>query len=123
MLAQLQITSHILSSRAFTFVIIIIPCPLLSSLPRRPLSPKVLYTIPTGQNPSGCSTSEQRKREIYKLACQYNLIILEDDPYYNLYYGSSPAPAEGKDESSFAPAKTTSYLSMDTERRYVITNA
>ena len=46
--------------------------------------PRVLYVIPTGQNPAGCTLSEKRKKEIYALACKHNLIILEDDPYYYL---------------------------------------
>jgi kynurenine/2-aminoadipate aminotransferase len=46
--------------------------------------PKVLYVIPTGQNPAGCTLSEERKRQIYRLACKHNIIILEDDPYYFL---------------------------------------
>jgi kynurenine/2-aminoadipate aminotransferase len=46
--------------------------------------PRVLYVIPTGQNPAGCTINLQRKKEIYALACKHNLIILEDDPYYFL---------------------------------------
>ena len=30
--------------------------------------------------------SEDRMREIYRLACEYDFIILEDDPYYFLQY-------------------------------------
>lgn len=46
--------------------------------------PKILYTVPIGSNPSGSSASLERKREIYKLASMYNILILEDDPYYYL---------------------------------------
>lgn len=42
--------------------------------------PRVLYLIPTGQNPAGCTLSDARKKEIYAIACKHNLIILEDDP-------------------------------------------
>jgi len=59
--------------------------------------PKVLYTIPTGQNPAGSSSTPQRKQRIYELACKYDLIIFEDDPYYYLNYGTEAAPVEGKD--------------------------
>jgi len=46
--------------------------------------PKVLYTIPTGSNPTGASLSLERKKTIYEIASEFNLLILEDDPYYYL---------------------------------------
>uniref|UniRef100_A0A8C7JW87 Aminoadipate aminotransferase n=1 Tax=Oncorhynchus kisutch TaxID=8019 RepID=A0A8C7JW87_ONCKI len=45
--------------------------------------PRVLYTIPNGGNPTGASLTTQRKRE---LARQYDLLIIEDDPYYFLQF-------------------------------------
>ncbi|KAL9186804.1 hypothetical protein ACHAXT_010524 [Thalassiosira profunda] len=44
--------------------------------------PRALYTIPTGSNPTGASLSLERKRRIYDIASEFDLIILEDDPYY-----------------------------------------
>lgn len=46
--------------------------------------PKLLYTIPTGQNPTGSTIKIDRKKKIYKLAQEHDLIIIEDDPYYFL---------------------------------------
>jgi aromatic amino acid aminotransferase I / 2-aminoadipate transaminase len=46
--------------------------------------PAVLYTIPSGQNPTGATQSLERKSAIYKVAEEYDLIIIEDDPYYFL---------------------------------------
>ena len=46
---------------------------------------RVLYTIPTAQNPSGVTLDNERRRAIYDLACEHDLIILEDDPYYFLH--------------------------------------
>lgn len=48
--------------------------------------PKVLYVIPTGNNPTGSILSEERRIRIYELACQYDFLILEDDPYMFLNY-------------------------------------
>jgi DNA-binding transcriptional MocR family regulator len=45
---------------------------------------KILYTIPCASNPSGISASLARKHEIYRIAQQHDLLILEDDPYYYL---------------------------------------
>jgi len=39
--------------------------------------PKVIYTIPTGSNPSGGTLSLDRKRRLYEIACEHDLIILE----------------------------------------------
>ena len=84
--------------------------------------PFILYTIPTGQNPTGATQSEQRRREIYKIAQRHDLYIIEDEPYYFLqmqpYTGpdTPPVPAPASHEellSSLVP----SYLSMDTDGR------
>lgn len=46
--------------------------------------PKLLYTIPTGQNPTGSSLSDSRKEKIYKIAQKHDFLIIEDEPYYFL---------------------------------------
>ncbi|XP_050430900.1 kynurenine/alpha-aminoadipate aminotransferase, mitochondrial-like [Adelges cooleyi] len=66
--------------------------------------PKVMYLNPTGSNPAGNVIADSRKREIYQLACQYNIVILEDDPYYFL---------------NFLEKNPASFLSMDTEGRVI----
>lgn len=48
--------------------------------------PKVLYIIPTGNNPTGTVIPEERRRQIYEMACRYDFLILEDDPYMFLNY-------------------------------------
>lgn len=48
--------------------------------------PKMLYTIPTFQNPSGKTLPDDRRRKIAKLANQYGVIVAEDDPYRDLRY-------------------------------------
>ncbi|XP_042889003.1 kynurenine/alpha-aminoadipate aminotransferase, mitochondrial-like isoform X1 [Penaeus japonicus] len=68
--------------------------------------PKVLYINPNACNPTGVSVGEQRRREIYNIASEYNLIILEDDPYYFVQFGNL---------KDFPP----SFLSMDTEGRVI----
>lgn len=48
--------------------------------------PKVVYTIPTGSNPTGCNTPLESKEKVLALARKYNLLILEDDAYHYLAY-------------------------------------
>ena len=50
--------------------------------------PKLLYTIPTGSNPSGASSPEERKLKVLELARRFNLLVLEDDAYHYLFYGT-----------------------------------
>jgi len=45
-----------------------------------------MYVNPTGANPSGAVISTERKRQIYEIAQSYDLLILEDDPYYFLHF-------------------------------------
>lgn len=48
--------------------------------------PKLLYLIPNGGNPTGHGLTEERKKKIYNIAQKYNLLILEDDPYFYLQF-------------------------------------
>ncbi|GAA5912662.1 hypothetical protein JCM5296_006047 [Sporobolomyces johnsonii] len=48
--------------------------------------PKLLYTIPTGSNPTGCSSPLDRREKILSLVRQYNLLLLEDDAYHYLSF-------------------------------------
>lgn len=49
--------------------------------------PKALYTIPTGQNPTGLSIKNEDRLKIYKLAQKHDFIIIEDDPYGYIQLG------------------------------------
>ncbi|KAF8630898.1 hypothetical protein AX17_005256 [Amanita inopinata Kibby_2008] len=65
---------------------------LLENWPRDKPKPKLLYTIPYGSNPTGLTTSQERRIEVLQLARKHNFIIVEDDPYFYLYFGSKPRP-------------------------------
>lgn len=66
--------------------------------------PKVMYLVPNACNPTGTTMDEARRREIYSIASEYDLIILEDDPYYFLQYD---------DQEPLPP----SFLRLDTDGR------
>ena len=59
----------------------------------RQYHPKMLYTIPTFQNPTGKTLPLERRRKIAELAEQYHLVVAEDDPYRDLRYEGDPLPA------------------------------
>ena len=93
-----------------------------------------------GQNPTGTSLGVQRRKDIYALCQKYDIIIIEDDPYWYLQYPSANASsvaARGHPTSrdaqpgqqnynspnssgfQFLDSLIPSYLSVDTEGRVV----
>jgi len=54
---------------------------------------KCIYTIPTFQNPAGTTMPLERRVRLLELARQFNVLILEDDPYCELRYTGQPIPA------------------------------
>ncbi|KAL0576845.1 hypothetical protein V5O48_005142 [Marasmius crinis-equi] len=65
---------------------------ILETWPKGKPKPKVFYTIPTGSNPTGATATTERRIEVLKLAREHDFLILEDDPYYFVYYGDTPRP-------------------------------
>ena len=61
---------------------------------------KLLYTIPNFQNPTGITMSEEKRREVYRLCAEHDVLIIEDNPYGEL---------------TFTGEKKPSLKSMDTE--------
>ena len=63
-------------------------------------SPKIVYVIPTFQNPTGKTLPEDRREAIAKMGGKYDVIILEDDPYCDLRYsGEALLPIKHFDKS------------------------
>ncbi|KAG1729833.1 pyridoxal phosphate-dependent transferase [Suillus paluster] len=54
--------------------------------------PRVFYTVPYGCNPTGMTATLQRRKEVLQLAREHNFLILEDDPYFYLYFGKAARP-------------------------------
>lgn len=63
------------------------------TLAAAPRPSKLLYTIPTFQNPTGVSLSRERRQALVALARAHNLLLVEDDPYGELRYDGEPLPA------------------------------
>lgn len=63
---------------------------MLSDLAREGVRVKYLYTIPTFQNPGGCTTTLARRERLVEIAHEQDLIILEDNPYSLLRYEGEP---------------------------------
>ncbi len=53
---------------------------------------KLIYTIPTCQNPSGVTMSRERRKHLLELAEELDLLVVEDDPYS--FFSFKPVDAE-----------------------------
>ena len=54
--------------------------------------PKLIYLVPTFGNPSGALTSLSRRLRVLELAVQHQTIVVEDDPYGDLFFSDAPPP-------------------------------
>ncbi len=54
---------------------------------------KLIYVIPNFQNPTGYTTSAEKRKAIYELASRYDVMILEDNPYGEIRFAGEPVPA------------------------------
>ncbi len=84
--------------------------------------PHLLYTVPTGQNPTGATQSAERRRALYAVCQKHDIFILEDEPYYFLqmqpYTGAdAPNVPPPSSHADFLKALVPSFLSMDTDGR------
>lgn len=60
--------------------------------------PRIIYTIPTAQNPTGVAMSDERRRRLAALARQHNLLVLEDDTCSEFSYdGEAPSAIKAYD--------------------------
>jgi 2-aminoadipate transaminase len=55
--------------------------------------PKLIYLIPNFGNPSGAMLSLERRKRVLELALQHKVLVIEDDPYGELYFNTPPPPS------------------------------
>ncbi|KAF7517595.1 hypothetical protein G7054_g13758 [Neopestalotiopsis clavispora] len=83
--------------------------------------PHVLYTVPTGQNPTGTTMSLERRRAVYAVCQAHDVFIIEDDPYYFLQM-QDQFPDRGSDNDDRSAQKyfeslVPTFVSLDTDGR------
>lgn len=62
--------------------------------------PKMIYVIPTFQNPSGRTLSLARRKRLAEIAAEYDVLVMEDDPYRDIRYsGEDLTPIKAFDTS------------------------
>ena len=71
----------------------------IKKLLKEEILPKFIYVVPTFQNPAGVIMPESRRKKLIDIANEYDLIIVEDDPYSKLTYDVSPVkPVKAYDD-------------------------
>lgn len=55
--------------------------------------PRFVYLIPTFGNPSGAMLTLERRRRVLELAVRHQTLVIEDDPYGDLYFDAPPPPS------------------------------
>ncbi|KAH7033258.1 pyridoxal phosphate-dependent transferase [Microdochium trichocladiopsis] len=98
--------------------------------------PHLMYSVTMGHNPTGGVLSVARRKQLYALASRFDIIIIEDDPYWYLQYPSAEVaeatarrrpipesklvnPFQKKSGYDFVDSLVPSYLSVDTDGRVV----
>lgn len=87
--------------------------------------PKVIYCIPTGQNPTGICLPGERRKRIYDIAVKYDLVIVEDEPYYFLQLDPYVAPearnstTKSLTNAEFLESMVPSFLNFDADGRVI----
>jgi len=90
------------------------------------IKPKVIFLVPCGQNPTGATQSVDRRKAIYAIAQDHNLVIVEDDPYYflqmNPYEHSGVAGTTAvlaTSHQAYLDTLVPSYLRFDVDGRVI----
>ncbi|RMZ81229.1 hypothetical protein DV737_g2660, partial [Chaetothyriales sp. CBS 132003] len=87
--------------------------------------PFLVYTVPSGHNPTASTQDLARRKAIYQVAEKHDLFILEDEPYYFLQMEpfvpgithQVPQPFQPTSVTEFLHNLVPSYLSLDTSGR------
>ena len=64
----------------------------LEELLKREKRAKLLYLIPTFQNPSGITSTLENRKKVYEIALRYGVMIIEDNPYGELRFAGTDVP-------------------------------
>ncbi len=96
-------------------------------------APRLLYTVPTFQNPTGRLMSDDRRDALVRLARQHGIVIVEDDPYGELYFHDAPPRslrardaeviALGTFSKTLAPALRTGWMVVPPDLVDLMVNA
>lgn len=83
--------------------------------------PHVLYTVPTGGNPTGATMSLERRRAVYAVCQKHDIFIIEDEPYYFIqmppYADRGATKGQPEPVDSFVENLIPSFLSLDLDGR------
>lgn len=73
---------------------------LMATVDQMERPPKLAYLIPTFQNPTGYSYGLVQRQDFLQMAHERGVVVVEDDPYGEIYFGQKPPPAMRADDPS-----------------------
>jgi len=82
----------------------------LESKLRAGLRPKACYLVPHFHNPTGITISRERRTHLHHLSTTYGFVVIEDDPYRDLYFGSDPPTESQADPDWTVRLRSTSKI-------------
>jgi DNA-binding transcriptional MocR family regulator len=81
--------------------------------------PHFMYTVSIGQNPTGATIKKQRRKAVYELCERFDVVIVEDDPYWHLQYTAESHNLPKGTTYPFLAALELSYLTIDRSGRVI----
>jgi 2-aminoadipate transaminase len=93
-------TGSMTSFKSYNVNLVGVPCEddgmdmeALENTLRNASNPKLIYVIPNFQNPTGTCMSLAKRKKLYELACAYDVMILEDNPYGEIRFEGENIPS------------------------------
>ncbi|ORY70789.1 aromatic aminotransferase Aro8 [Leucosporidium creatinivorum] len=85
--------------------------------------PHVMYIVPVGSNPTGSTMPAKRRQEIYNICVEFDVVIVEDDPYTFLQFPrydlNAPSALVAQTAEQFKTSLVPSFLKYDTQGRVI----
>jgi 2-aminoadipate transaminase len=79
-------------------------------------TPKAIYVVPDSDNPKGTTLPEKRRRELYNIAVQHEILLIEDSAYREIQFSKIPPPIKKLDPEN----KWVAYLRTSSKEAAVL---
>ena len=79
-------------------------------------TPKAIYVVPDSDNPKGTTLPEKRRKELYNIAVQHEILLIEDSAYREIQFSKIPPPIKKYDTEN----KWVAYLRTSSKEAAVL---
>ncbi|NHJ02029.1 MAG: PLP-dependent aminotransferase family protein [Candidatus Heimdallarchaeota archaeon] len=63
-------------------------------------TPKAIYVVPDSDNPKGTTLPEKRRKQLYEIAVQHEILLIEDAAYREIQFSKIPPPIKQYDKEN-----------------------